>query len=71
MPETDGYQLIHRVRALTAEQGGATKAIALTAYARGEDVTRALCAGFQRHLPKPVNLAQLRSTVEGLLREVP
>ncbi len=66
MPDADGYQLIEAVRALPADQGGTTKAIALTAYAREEDAARALNAGFQRHLSKPVNLDRLRSMVETL-----
>ncbi|MFT3928408.1 MAG: response regulator [Myxococcales bacterium] len=69
MPEADGYQLIRQVRALPANQGGATRAIALTAYARGEDVNRALKAGFQRHLPKPVDLQRLKTIVSRLAHE--
>jgi CheY-like chemotaxis protein len=53
MPGEDGYSLLRRVRGLAAEQGGRTPCIALTAYARNEDVTRALQAGFSRHLSKP------------------
>jgi signal transduction histidine kinase/ActR/RegA family two-component response regulator len=55
MPGTDGYQLIGAVRALGAAAGGAIPAIALTAFARAEDRRRALDAGFQRHLAKPVD----------------
>jgi CheY-like chemotaxis protein len=53
MPEEDGYSLLRRVRGLAPERGGRTPCIALTAYARNEDVTRALQAGFSRHLSKP------------------
>lgn len=66
MPEADGYELMRQVRALPPDQGGSTKAIALTAYARREDVQRALNAGFQRHLPKPVNLDRLKTEVARL-----
>lgn len=54
MPDEDGYSLIRRVRALSPEHGGRTAAIALTAYARAEDRANALRAGFQFHIPKPV-----------------
>ncbi|HEX5227152.1 MAG TPA: response regulator [Bryobacteraceae bacterium] len=54
MPERDGYDLIRLVRELPASHGGQTPAIALTAYAREEDRFRALTAGFQAHLAKPV-----------------
>jgi PAS domain S-box-containing protein len=59
MPGEDGFSLIRRVRALAPERGGATPALALTAYARDEDRLRALSAGFQEHLAKPVNAEEL------------
>ena len=59
MPDTDGYALIQQVRALPPEQGGTVPAVALTAYARVEDRIRALAAGFQSHLPKPIEPAEL------------
>ncbi|HEX5661018.1 MAG TPA: ATP-binding protein, partial [Polyangiales bacterium] len=55
MPEQDGYALIEQVRALPAERGGRTPAVALTAYARSEDRTRALLKGFNHHVAKPVD----------------
>jgi signal transduction histidine kinase/CheY-like chemotaxis protein len=66
MPSEDGYNLISRVRALGPEEGGNTPAAALTAYARVEDRTRALRAGFQQHLPKPVEPAELVAVVANL-----
>lgn len=54
MPDRDGYMLMQQVRALPAEQGGKIAAIALTAYVRDFDQQRALQAGFQSHLSKPV-----------------
>ena len=66
MPGEDGYELIARVRSLPPERGGRTPAAALTAYARGEDRLRALRAGFQIHLPKPVKAAELISVIAGL-----
>jgi CheY-like chemotaxis protein len=56
MPGADGYELIHALRQRPAERGGRTPAAALTAYARSEDRLRALAAGFQIHVPKPVQL---------------
>ncbi len=66
MPEEDGYSLIRKVRALTADQGGQIPAAALTAYARVEDRMRVLRAGFQIHLPKPVEPAELVAVVASL-----
>jgi signal transduction histidine kinase len=61
MPGVDGYSLLRSVRMLPPEQGGTTPAVALTAYASAEDSQRAFSAGFQWHLPKPVDLAKLVS----------
>jgi signal transduction histidine kinase/ActR/RegA family two-component response regulator len=54
MPESDGYELIRELRRREAAAAAATPVVALTAYARSEDRERALAAGFQRHLAKPV-----------------
>jgi PAS domain S-box-containing protein len=54
MPGEDGYALIQRVRALDPAAGGAVPAIALTGFAAVEDARRAVAAGFQHHLSKPV-----------------
>jgi signal transduction histidine kinase/DNA-binding response OmpR family regulator len=59
MPSIDGYTLLRRIRQLSPELGGRTPAVALTAHARGEDVERARIAGFQQHVAKPVDPAQL------------
>ncbi|WP_437768522.1 response regulator [Sorangium sp. So ce281] len=59
MPGEDGYVLIRKIRALPAASGGRTPAIALTAYARTEDRMRALRAGFNTHVPKPIEPAEL------------
>jgi PAS domain S-box-containing protein len=69
MPGEDGYALIRRVRALPPEQGGNTPAAALTAFARTEDRVRALSAGFQIHVPKPVEPAELVAVVQNLARQ--
>ncbi|WP_460200067.1 hybrid sensor histidine kinase/response regulator, partial [Scytonema sp. NUACC21] len=55
MPEIDGYTLLRQVRAMPPEKGGSIKAIALTAYAAESDRQKALAAGFQLHVPKPVD----------------
>jgi CheY-like chemotaxis protein len=59
MPEEDGYALIRKVRALAPERGGYIPAVALTAYARVEDRLKVLSSGFQMHVPKPVEPAEL------------
>lgn len=59
MSGVDGYEFMRQVRKLPAERGGRVPAVALTAYARVEDRMRALSAGFQMHVPKPVEPAEL------------
>ncbi|GAC1492986.1 MAG: hypothetical protein NVS2B14_05910 [Chamaesiphon sp.] len=66
MPQEDGYALIRKIRALDAEQGGLIPAVALTAYARVEDRTQAILAGFQIHVPKPVHPTELAYVVANL-----
>jgi len=63
MPDMDGYMLMRQIRALTPEQGGNVPAIALTAYAGEIDQQRALSAGFQVHLSKPVDLERLVNAI--------
>jgi PAS domain S-box-containing protein len=66
MPGEDGFTLISRIRALRPEQGGNIPAAALTAHARAEDREKVLAAGFQAHIPKPVDPATLVSALVGL-----
>jgi PAS domain S-box-containing protein len=66
MPVADGYALIRKIRALATDKGGRTPAIALTAYARAEDVQRAFAAGYQGHIAKPVEPAQIATIVANL-----
>lgn len=66
MPGTDGYQLIRELRLRPSRQGGSVPAAALTAYARTEDRLRALRAGFQLHLSKPVQPDELITVVASL-----
>jgi signal transduction histidine kinase/ActR/RegA family two-component response regulator len=67
MPDVDGYELLRRVRALGLTRGGKIPAIALTAFARSEDRTRALRAGFSAHLTKPVEPSELVATVASVV----
>jgi len=67
MPGEDGHVLIQKVRALPAERGGATPAIALTAYASPNDRLEALRTGFQTHVAKPVTPAELAAAVANLV----
>jgi signal transduction histidine kinase/ActR/RegA family two-component response regulator len=66
MPEMDGLSFIRKIRALPSDQGGRTPAVALTAYARAEDAQRAFAAGFQMHVAKPVEPAQLTAVIANL-----
>jgi PAS domain S-box-containing protein len=66
MPGEDGLSFIKAVRALPADKGGLTPAVALTGYARTQDRTEALRAGFNMHLAKPVSPAELLAVVGSL-----
>jgi CheY-like chemotaxis protein len=66
MPAEDGLSFIRRVRELSREEGGRVPAVALTAYARLEDRTRALRAGFNSHVAKPVEASELLAVLTSL-----
>jgi len=66
MPEVDGFEFLRRVRASEGDNARRVPAIALTAYARVEDRTRVLKAGFQAHLGKPVHPSELVATVASI-----
>lgn len=66
MPGEDGYDFIHLLRRRPPELGGTIPALALTAHARAEDQARALAAGFQRHVAKPIEPVELIRAVAGL-----
>ena len=68
MPGEDGLSLIRRVRMLPFDRGGQVPAIALSAYAGAEDRRKALLAGFQRHIPKPVDPAHLLAAIATMVR---
>ena len=63
MPGEDGYSLIRKVRALDTEHGGKTPAVALTAYGRTQDRMLSLAAGYNMHVPKPVDPGELRTII--------
>jgi len=66
MPVEDGYSFVRKLRALPFDQGGRIPAVALTAYARAEDRTRALRDGFQNHASKPVDTNELLAVLASL-----
>ena len=66
MPERDGYELIKKVREFPYEKNGRIPAVALTAYARVEDRLRILSSGFQMHVTKPIEPAELLTVVASL-----
>jgi signal transduction histidine kinase/ActR/RegA family two-component response regulator len=68
MPEQNGYELMQRIRTMPSQSGGGVPAIALTAFARPEDRNRAMNAGFQMHVSKPVEQGELLAAVLGLVR---
>ncbi len=70
MPGEDGYDLIRKVRALSPDQGGQTPAIALTALARTQDRLKVLSAGYQMHVPKPVEPVELATVVASLAKRL-
>jgi signal transduction histidine kinase/ActR/RegA family two-component response regulator len=68
MPSEDGFEFIRKVRQLPPEKGGKIPAVALTAYARAEDRLRVLRSGYQMHVPKPVEMAELLTVIASLVR---
>jgi signal transduction histidine kinase/DNA-binding response OmpR family regulator len=69
MPEEDGFSLIRRVRARSEGAGGRIPAAALSAYVRPEERARAILAGFDCHLPKPIEPAELASALRDLVAQ--
>ena len=68
MPEMDGFALIEQVRALDPNLGGRIPAVAVTAYATMQDRLRALHAGYQNHIAKPVEAEELVAVIASLTR---
>ena len=71
MPDEDGYSLIRKVRAWDAERGRRTPAVALTAYGRPQDRVRSLTAGYNMHVPKPVDPAELTTIIASVVERPP
>jgi signal transduction histidine kinase/ActR/RegA family two-component response regulator len=71
MPGEDGYALVRRVRVLERERGKRLPALALTAHARASDTEQAYLAGFEAHVPKPVEPATLARIIARLARSRP
>ena len=67
IPGEDGYSLLRRIRELSSERGGWIPAAALTAHVSEEQRRRSLSAGFQMHISKPLDAAQLKEAVVELL----
>jgi signal transduction histidine kinase/CheY-like chemotaxis protein len=68
MPGESGYDLIRKIRSLPPDRGGRTPSVALTAYARMEDRTRALMMGFDMHVPKPIEPSELLVVIAHLAK---
>jgi PAS domain S-box-containing protein len=66
MPGVDGYQFMREVRKRPPDQGGIMPAVALTAFARSEDRTKAMIAGYTVHVAKPIEPQELLATVANL-----
>ena len=67
MPDEDGFSLARRIRELPADAGGRTPIVAVSAYAGASDRVRALAAGFDRYLHKPVDFDELSTTINVLV----
>jgi CheY-like chemotaxis protein len=71
MPGEDGYAFIRRVREWERASGVRIPAVALTAYARSEDRIRALLAGYQVHVAKPIEPVEFALVVAGAIQSKP
>ncbi|HET6975735.1 MAG TPA: PAS domain S-box protein [Pyrinomonadaceae bacterium] len=67
MPDQDGYEFMRKLRAMPAEKGGNTPAIALTGYASRKDRERALNSGYQQHMAKPIEQADMIKAIAALV----
>jgi CheY-like chemotaxis protein len=68
MPDEDGYSFVRRLRALPKNEGADVPAVALTAFAGEDDRAKALAAGYDKHVGKPVDPVVLVTVVSGLAR---
>jgi CheY-like chemotaxis protein len=71
MPGEDGYSLIRKLRTLDHDRGGKTPAVALTAYGRTQDRMLSLIAGYNMHVPKPVDPGELTTIIAGVAGRTP
>ena len=69
LPDEDGYDLIRRLRSKETERGGFLPAGAMTGFVRAEDRARILAAGFQVHVPKPVDATELTAAIAAVTRD--
>ena len=67
MPDQDGYDLIRKLRSMPPEKGGLTPAVAVTGYASRKDRERALAAGYQQHMAKPIEQADMIAAIAALV----
>jgi CheY-like chemotaxis protein len=70
MPYQDGYDLIRQVRARSSDRRGQIPAIALTAFARIQDRLKVLAAGYQMHVPKPIEPIELVTVVASVTKKL-
>jgi CheY-like chemotaxis protein len=71
MPDEDGYALIRKVRLLDPARGGKTPAVALSAYGRTQDRVLSLTAGYNMHVPKPVDPGELTTIIANVAGRMP
>ncbi|MBE9061018.1 response regulator [cf. Phormidesmis sp. LEGE 11477] len=71
LPDSDGYALLRKIRARRAEDGGDVPAIALTAFIESQYRAKALLAGFQMHIAKPIGLKDIAEVVAQLTQRTP
>jgi signal transduction histidine kinase/ActR/RegA family two-component response regulator len=69
LPDEDGYALIRRLRSKEADRGGFLPAVAMTGFVRAEDRARVLAAGFQVHVPKPIDVTELTAAIAAVARD--
>jgi signal transduction histidine kinase/ActR/RegA family two-component response regulator len=69
LPDEDGYALVRRLRSKEAERGGFLPAVAMSGFVRAEDRARGLAAGFQVHVPKPIDVTELTAAIAAVARD--
>jgi CheY-like chemotaxis protein len=69
MPDEDGYSLLRKIRSFPKDRGGETPAIALTGYASAKDKSESFAAGYQAHVAKPLEPADLITAIETVVKK--